>query len=260
MQKKRCVIVGNKDTGKSCLVAVYQNQPFNEQYIPSTEYQLNETEQLDIWDGSGTAPKEQIDFFIVTYAMNNQNSLDKAYEYIELCKLASRPILLAGTKSDLGQIEPAKNKLKKLQTYNNQFSVKINTVFFKTSAKNNLNVQELFNQGPVLSDRNLNDDTELDEFSVGSTQFKLYKALIAAAVVFAILLLAALAIFTWGMIGLAAAVVTTAAIIKTVVGGGVVLGCGVGAGLCGFFAHKEKERESRTYHLEIDEDSQEFGN
>ena len=155
----KVTLIGNSGVGKTCIIARYTDDTFNENsastigvnFIEKAIQIDNKEYTLNIWDTAGQEKYQSLgkhfykDSYIVclVYDITNQESLDaiKSIWYPNLQKFGEQYSVLAvvGNKSDLyesGELadeEQAKN-----------FTKEINATFMLTSAKNGDGINKLF--------------------------------------------------------------------------------------------------------------------
>jgi small GTP-binding protein len=118
-QHIKCVVVGDGAVGKTCLLYVYANNSFPEDYVPTVfdNYSANvlvdgKTINLGLWDTAGQEIYDRLrplsypgaHVFLICYSSVYPTSLENVKEkwYPEIrhhCPDA--PVILVGTKSDL---------------------------------------------------------------------------------------------------------------------------------------------------------------
>ena len=119
MKNIKVVIVGDGAVGKTCVLSVYQNRAFPEEYIPTVfenytvKFNLDKEEiSLHLWDTAGQEELENIrvlsysqtNLFLLCFAVSEPDSLEnvKAKWLPELNQYVVSPrIVLVGTKTDL---------------------------------------------------------------------------------------------------------------------------------------------------------------
>ena len=125
----KCVVVGDGAVGKTCLLHVYANNSFPEDYVPTIfdNYSANvvvddRTINLGLWDTAGQEDYERIrplsypgaNVFLICYAVVNPTSFENVKtnwhpEVEHYCP--DVPIVLVGTKEDLRDDTRIINKL-----------------------------------------------------------------------------------------------------------------------------------------------------
>ena len=172
----KIVLVGDAGTGKTCIISRYINNRFEKTQMTTAcpsfctktvlypEY--NKTLNLDIWDTAGQEIYRSISklFYkgasvgILVYDITNIKSFNsiKEYWYNELKENTGSNIIfnVVGNKADLFESENVTEDEAK------EFAKSINAGFFLTSAKNNIQISELFVQsGRKFIDPNCNSET-----------------------------------------------------------------------------------------------------
>ena len=172
----KIVLVGDAGTGKTCIISRYINNRFEKTQMTTAcpsfctktvlypEY--NKTLNLDIWDTAGQEIYRSISklFYkgasvgILVYDITNIKSFNsiKEYWYNELKENTGSNIIfnVVGNKADLFESENVTEDEAK------EFAKSINAGFFLTSAKNNIQISELFVQsGRKFIDPNYNSET-----------------------------------------------------------------------------------------------------
>lgn len=116
---KKCVVVGDGNVGKTCLMKTFVDNAFPETYIPTVydNYTAmmkfeDRVVNLGLWDTAGQADYDrlrplsypQTDVFLICFSLNNSDT----YEHVKVKwfpevhhHCPSVPIVLVGTKSDL---------------------------------------------------------------------------------------------------------------------------------------------------------------
>ncbi|CAG9859405.1 unnamed protein product [Phyllotreta striolata] len=115
----RITVVGDGDTGKTCMLIVYKDKKFDNRYVPTVfdvysmnipingvEYKviLSDTAGQEDFDKLRRLAYKDVDVFIVTYAVNERTSYENVFLKWapELKKFAPKAkIIVAGTKQDL---------------------------------------------------------------------------------------------------------------------------------------------------------------
>ena len=169
----KVVLVGDAGTGKTCIITRFINNRFDKSQMTtacpsfctkSVNYpEYNKTINLDIWDTAGQEIYRSISklFYkcasvgILVYDITSRKSFEsiKDYWYNELKDNTEEGIIfnLVGNKEDLYETENVKEDEAK------EFAKSINAHFYKTSAKNNVLITELFLQsGKMFIDPNYN--------------------------------------------------------------------------------------------------------
>jgi len=115
----RITVVGDGDTGKTCMLIVYKDKKFDDRYVPTVfdvysmnipingvEYKLilSDTAGQEDFDKLRRLAYKDVDVFIVTYAINERTSYENVFLKWapELKRFAPKAkIIVAGTKQDL---------------------------------------------------------------------------------------------------------------------------------------------------------------
>lgn len=121
-KQRKLVVVGDGGCGKTCLLTVYVEQRFPEEYVPTVFETINKcipnplepTKSLDLilWDTAGQEDFDRLrplsynetDVVLIVFAVNHRVSLDNVSDkwYPEVSHfMETVPIILVGTKSDL---------------------------------------------------------------------------------------------------------------------------------------------------------------
>ena len=165
----KITLLGNPGVGKTCIIARYIEDVFNENnqstiganYSEKVIKKNNEDYQLDIWDTAGQEKFHALgkhfykDSYVVclVYDVTNQESLEalKTIWYPDLIKYGESLKILAvvGNKCDLYEEESADEQQAK------DFAKEINAIFMLTSAKTGDGIEKLFD---TLTDKYLSPD------------------------------------------------------------------------------------------------------
>ncbi|XP_072383969.1 uncharacterized protein [Diabrotica undecimpunctata] len=121
----RITVVGDGDTGKTCMLIVYKDKKFDDRYVPTVfdvysmlipingvEYKviLSDTAGQEEFDKLRRLAYKDVDCFIVTYAVNEKTSYENVFLKWapELKRFSPKAkIILAGTKMDLRRNKPS---------------------------------------------------------------------------------------------------------------------------------------------------------
>lgn len=155
----KIILIGNSSVGKTSLVNRYTNKTVSintdptigASFVSAIVKNNNDNIRLNIWDTAGQERYRSLmemyyrntDLCIIVFDMNNYNIDDIKYW---ICNLLERSpyenpkFILVGNKLDL----ITKNVADKIDKDMNDIIEKYNTILFKTSAKNDENVDELF--------------------------------------------------------------------------------------------------------------------
>ena len=173
----KIVLVGDAGTGKTCIISRFVNDKFNKSQMTTAcpsfctktlSYpQYKKTINLDIWDTAGQEMYRSISklFYknasvgILVYDITSIKSFQniKEYWYNELKQNTDSNIIfnLVGNKIDLFENEEVNEEEAK------EYAKSINANFYLTSAKNNLEITNLFMQsGAKFIDPNLNSENK----------------------------------------------------------------------------------------------------
>eukprot|EP00484_Ammonia_sp_Unknown_P026816 CAMPEP_0197040072 /NCGR_PEP_ID=MMETSP1384-20130603/16821_1 /TAXON_ID=29189 /ORGANISM="Ammonia sp." /LENGTH=189 /DNA_ID=CAMNT_0042470759 /DNA_START=31 /DNA_END=600 /DNA_ORIENTATION=- len=164
----KVVVVGDGAIGKTCLLTVYTNGTFPEEYIPTVFDNYSElkeiafdhpkphkkTIRLDLWDTAGQEEFDRIrplsyrdaNYFLICFAVNSELSFDHIREkWVPEIKhhAPNKGFVLVGLKSDLECVVPKEqiDKLRKeidADAYIQASALKKNNVdlVFETAMKN----------------------------------------------------------------------------------------------------------------------------
>ncbi|XP_045214308.1 GTP-binding protein Rhes-like isoform X2 [Mercenaria mercenaria] len=165
---RRLVVLGSSKVGKTSIVSRFLNNKFEETYTPTIEdfhrkiYKIRgEAYRLDILDTSGNHPFPAMrrlsfitgDLFILVYCISNRESFEEVtrlrkqiIECKNQCKLGSTnrktmytPMILVGNKCDREKdrvIDPSEPQA--------LIAGQQQADFIETSAKKNINIEEIF--------------------------------------------------------------------------------------------------------------------
>ena len=158
-KKLKLCILGDGYVGKSSIKLRYFSNKFKENTIPTILDSIESKKKykdkiidLIVYDTSGQEEYEVVaynniskcNYFILVFAINSRNSLDHLYiildEITRIKKSSFYEIYLVGNKSDLNsQREISLVELERI-------SKKWNCTYIETSAKYDVNIDELFNK------------------------------------------------------------------------------------------------------------------
>ncbi|EDV29305.1 Ras-related protein Rac1 [Trichoplax sp. H2] len=134
MESVKCVIVGDGEVGKTCLLMTYSTDNFPGEYIPtvfdnfSKNLMINDKViSLGLWDTAGQAEYsklraisyDQADLFIICFSTVNPHSFDNVRDvwYSEVRRYSpNTPKILVGTKTDLREDINVLKELKKINS------------------------------------------------------------------------------------------------------------------------------------------------
>ncbi|KAK2171776.1 hypothetical protein NP493_1027g00017 [Ridgeia piscesae] len=167
--RKKLVVVGDGECGKTCLLLVYSRDEFPEHYVPTifenyvAELQVgNQTVQLALWDTAGQEDYDRLrplsypdtDVLLLCFAIDNPDSFQNVDEkwLSEISHFCPKvPRILVGTKKDLRNDERCKQRLAELKTKpvtveeGQMMATKIQaTAYIECSAKTRDGVQDVF--------------------------------------------------------------------------------------------------------------------
>ena len=148
----KVVIIGDSNVGKTCLITRFNHNKFDTT-APTIgaihHIKTAENISLDIWDTAGQERfKSMIPMYykgasaiIICFDITNQDSFEGAQNWhTEIFESVKKVIIvLCGTKRDLEQKRQVDYSISK------KFGDKNGIKYFETSAKDNFNVQEIFN-------------------------------------------------------------------------------------------------------------------
>ena len=157
------VIVGDASVGKSNLLLRYTHGEFREEYQLTIGVEFgsnnlvinNSIYRIQIWDTAGQENFRSItrSYYknsacaLIVYDITRRVSFESLSDWIEDCKNSSPKtvvMVLVGNKCDLAQNREVNEE------EGREFAEKHGMLFFETSAKTGLNVEELFKQSATL--------------------------------------------------------------------------------------------------------------
>ena len=153
------IIIGDSSVGKSNILLRYSQDRFSDEYQATIGVEFgaknieinNKIYRVQIWDTAGQENfrsitrayyKNSVCAFVV-YDISNRESFDNAQNWIEDCKTQSPKtifLVLVGNKCDLESSRQV-NYDEGMQLANNY-----KMLFYETSAKTGLNINEIFNK------------------------------------------------------------------------------------------------------------------
>jgi small GTP-binding protein len=151
------IIIGDSFVGKSKILLRYTNNTYNENFVITIGAEfgaktiiIDEQEiRIQIWDTAGMENFKSItrSYYknsicaLIVYDISNKDSFKNVLNWIEDCKVFSPKnilLVLIGNKSDLNDKRQVSiEEGKKVADENNM-------IFFETSAKDNVNINEVF--------------------------------------------------------------------------------------------------------------------
>ena len=152
------VIIGDTNTGKSCLLRRFSDDIYNDEFISTigVDFKVKTIEidgkriKTQCWDTAGQERFRSItnsyyrgvDGIIIAYDITNKQSFNNIERWMRDVKdfgSVNAIKIIIGTKSDL--IKERKVSKEDLETLANELNMK----YIETSAKDNKNINELFN-------------------------------------------------------------------------------------------------------------------
>ncbi len=152
------IIIGDSFVGKSNILIQYTKNRFNEDYQSTIGVEFgaktleinNRIYKIQIWDTAGQENFRSITrayyknsvCAIIVYDISNRDSFNSIQNWVEDCKMQSPEtvhLVLVGNKCDLDKREVTKEEGLELANKNKM-------VFFESSAKNNISIDEIFDQ------------------------------------------------------------------------------------------------------------------
>ena len=157
----KCVILGDSGIGKTSIIKTYHNNHFdtyNETTLGATYWELNYEYsksmniKINFWDTAGQERYNSLipmyvrecDIVILAFDLTDLNSfknLKKWYKFV-LNNYSNPKVIVVGNKEDLKIYHIVEQDSIELFLQNN---FKIMPKFFRTSAKKNINIENLFN-------------------------------------------------------------------------------------------------------------------
>ena len=160
MKKFKCILVGESNVGKSCIINQYFDQQFSEEYTATysnertiKKININDTEiSLEIWDTAGQERYRTLSqlfikntqIALLVYDITNRKSFEELnYWYNLICEENDKNKMIFGVIAN-------KNDLYKKQKVffeeGKNYSDSINSSFFETTAKDYESINNVFNQ------------------------------------------------------------------------------------------------------------------
>jgi Ras-related protein Rab-1A len=153
----KCLVIGDSGIGKSSLMLRFTDDVFNSQYISTigVDFKIktmsvkNKIFKFQIWDTAGQDRFRTItssyyrgsNAILICYDVTERETFHNVSKWLEEAKIFSTTnpfLILCGTKSDLS------DKRKVSICEGKEYAKNNNMLFFETSAKNNLNITEIF--------------------------------------------------------------------------------------------------------------------
>jgi len=153
----KCLVIGDSGIGKSSLMLRFTDDVFNNQYISTigVDFKIktmpfkNKITKFQIWDTAGQDRFRTItssyyrgsNAILICYDVTENETFRNVKKWLEEVKMYSTGnpfLILCGTKSDLEN----KRQVSTIEGMN--YAKNNNMLFFETSAKNNLNIKEIF--------------------------------------------------------------------------------------------------------------------
>ena len=151
------IIIGDSFVGKSKILLRYTNNTYNENFVITIGAEFgaktiiidDQEIRIQIWDTAGMENFKSItrSYYknsicaLIVYDISNKDSFKNVLNWIEDCKVFSPKnilLVLIGNKSDLNEKRQVSiEEGKKVADENNM-------IFFETSAKDNVNINEVF--------------------------------------------------------------------------------------------------------------------
>ena len=158
-EKIKLMVIGETKVGKTALIKKYTRNEFGGTYLTTVGIDFQEKiinvedkyVKLQIWDTAGQERFRNIaknyfhtsDGFLLVYDISNKESFEKLYFWYEQIKLnapENTKCIVVGNKSDL------ENKREVSKNEGENFSKEYNISFYETSAKDGINVDEVFKE------------------------------------------------------------------------------------------------------------------
>ena len=160
----KIIVIGDSFVGKSCLMIKAVKNIFEENYKSTVGFEFldysinidNRNINLQIWDTCGQETYRSLisSFYhssslaILVYAINNLKSFENLEIWLNEIKTKGNPdinIILIGNKCDLDNEREVENDIVKEWCESNNIKI-----FFETSAKNGINIDNIFSQAAKL--------------------------------------------------------------------------------------------------------------
>lgn len=153
----KVLIIGDYAVGKSNIIFRFIENNFNETHMTTTGYDYKEkiltlenkrTIKLQVWDTAGQERYRalnknlflKVQGIILIYSITERSTFENVEEWVNSIKSISEkiPILLIGNKCDLED----ERQVQKQEGID--LSQRMNVNFFEVSAKNNIRIEEIF--------------------------------------------------------------------------------------------------------------------
>ncbi|KAI5148963.1 hypothetical protein ENBRE01_0640 [Enteropsectra breve] len=166
MKNGKIVVVGDGACGKTCLLEVFRNNKFPEEYIPTVvdnfvkviKFEEGKAISIALWDTAGQEDYDTIrplsyqetDLVLLCYTIENKNNLDNIsskwlMEIKNYCPTAG--YFLVGLKEDLRYDEEVEKENLITEEEGQEWANKINAIkFIECSARTGKNVEQVFNE------------------------------------------------------------------------------------------------------------------
>eukprot|EP00347_Sterkiella_histriomuscorum_P006244 403353512 len=171
-QLRKCfiklVIIGDSSVGKTSIIQMFQHKHFNQSFKPTIGADFSTKEitmednrivNLQIWDTAGQERFQSLgsafyrgaDCCILVYDITNPQSFDHIMNWRQVFLIKSEPkdpqtlpFLILGNKCDVEESERRVTTIEAKRFCQQNGSN--NMLFYETSAKNNINVEEAFRE------------------------------------------------------------------------------------------------------------------
>ena len=163
-QHIKCVVVGDGAVGKTCLLWVYANNSFPDEYVPTVfdNYSANvmvegRTINLGLWDTAGQEDYDRLrplsypgtNVFLICFSVVNPASYENVKvkwhpEVTHHCQ--NVPIILVGTKSDLKEDSSYSSKIKTAEDAEELRKAIKAVKFIECSARTQHNIKQVFDE------------------------------------------------------------------------------------------------------------------
>lgn len=178
INRRKLVVVGDGNSGKTCMLIAFVDGDFRETYVPTifestvADVQLDDEQiQLALWDTAGQEEYDRLrtlsypdsNVILVCFAIDNPDSLDNVYdkwlhEIRHYCR--GVPFLLIGTKNDLRNDHQIIKKLKSFKSSPVSFQMgqlaasEVGAArYLECSAKTNDGIKQVFQEATKIAIR-----------------------------------------------------------------------------------------------------------